>query len=338
LVIYVDSFFPECILIERNSMYLKKTLQLAAIIMIMIILAASAIAGTGTSKTGTRVFNFLKIEVAARPTAMGGAFTGVADDESSLFYNPSSITGLSGKHFIAGYHNTIFDMQSGFLGFITPVGAKGKISGYINYLNYGDFIRTNDVGKELGTFGGSDMLFAVSYATLLKENMSVGGTIKFIYEKIENYSSTGVAFDLAAKYAFSDKRNSVGVAVQNVGAQLSKFTENSKSDPLPIIFRGGFASFLQGMPVLFAADLIYPTDNKLYFALGAEYLNLKPLFLRAGWTSFGSNYKTDSNKDNLAGFSAGFGLNYKQMQISYAISPQSELGTSHRITLSGGLN
>jgi hypothetical protein len=229
-------------------------------------------------------------------------------------------------------------MQSGFVGFISPAGSRGRLSGFINYLSYGDFIRTSSEGEELGTFAGSDMLFGLSYSRLLKPEIAIGGTLKFIYEKIDEYSSTGVAVDLSAKFALPDNRTTLGLAVQNLGTQLSKFTDNSDSSPLPIIIRGGFAGYLKGMPVLFAADLIYPTDNELCFAIGAEYLNLKPLFIRAGWSSFGSNYKTDSNNDKLAGFSAGFGLNYNRMQISYAISPQADLGTTHRVTLSGGIN
>lgn len=313
----------------RHSMFLVLTVT---------IMANTSFGGIGNSNVGTRVFNFLKIETSARPTAMGGAFTGVANDASALYYNPAGVANLEGRNFIAGYHNNIFDMQSGFLGYIHPMGEGKKISAYINYLNYGDFIRTDNYGAELGTFSGSDMLFAVGYSMTLRDNIQIGGMAKFIYEKVESYSATGAAVDLSAKLGLKNRMTNFGLMIQNLGAQLSGFTDNSKKNSIPTIIRGGISTKPRGLPLLVAGDIVAPLDNDLYFCLGAEYLNLKPLFLRLGYTSFGQNYKTQSSKDDLAGFSAGFGIEYHRMQISYTISPQAELGTSHRVTFTGGID
>ncbi len=311
---------------------------ISIIFILLLVLVQASPAAISNSNAGTRAFNFLKIEVAARPTAMGGAFTGVADDPSALYYNPAGVAGLDGRQFVLGYQNSIFDMQSGFMGYIHPFSNGRKLSVIVNYLNYGDFIRTDGEGKELGTFSGGDLLLGVGYSAVVRDRVQLGGTVKFIYEKVDSYSATGIALDLGAKMKLTDKRTTIGLMIQNLGTQLSEYSSTSGKDPLPLNFRGGFSSRLKGLPVLFAADLVLPSDNDLYFCLGGEYVNLKPLYLRLGWTSFGANYKTNSSKDNLAGFSAGFGIDYNKFQISYSISPQAELGTTHRITLSGGIN
>jgi len=301
-------------------------------------------ADENNSDVGTSAFNFLKIEVAARPIAMGGAFTGVADDESSLFYNPAGLATLSGRRLIFGYHNYIFDMQAGFLGYIHPIGAKQTVSVFADYLNYGEFVRADDAGVPDGTFSGSDILFGVGYSRAITDDISVGGDVKLIYEKIDEYSSSGFAVDVGGKYVLPDRRTSFGLSIMNLGTQFSTFIEGAEKDQLPLLIRAGASSRLEGLPLLVAADVIYPTDNDFYFAFGLEYLEVKPLFLRIGWTSFGENYKTGSSKDNLSGFSAGFGvdvsdfLSFHRMQISYALTPQAELGTSHRVTLSGGFD
>jgi hypothetical protein len=315
---------------------MKSLKSLAILVFTLTIASDLAFAGLDNSRVGTRVFNFLKIETAARPIAMGGAFTGVADDASALFYNPAGVASLGGRNIIAGYHDNIFDMQSGFLGYIHPVGIDRKFSIYVSYLNYGDFIGTDDYGTETGTFSGSDMLFAAGYSMAAKKNLHFGAVGKFIYEKIDKYSSTGLAVDLAAKIFLNNKLTSLGLTVQNLGGQLSGYQDNSEKEPLPMTFRAGISSRLRGLPMLVAADFVAPTDNDIYFCLGAEFLDLKPLFLRAGWSSFGSNYKTDSDKDDFAGFTAGFGLTQGRLHIAYAISPQAELGTGHRVTLTGG--
>jgi len=317
-------------------MKLRKYSLAFGVLSLLLISTIAVRADENNSDAGTSAFDFLKIQMGARPMAMGGAFTGVANDESSLYYNPSGIAGLPGKRYVAGYNNNVFDMQSGFLGYIHPIGETRKLAIYFNYLNYGDFVMTDDTGRIIGDFGGSDLLMAATYAMQINPKLSLGGTIKFIYEKIDTYSATGFAVDMGAKLAVDkDRRTHVGFMIQNLGKQLSTFNDSDK-DPLPLYFRGGASSYLKGLPVLIAADLIYPTDNDLYFSLGGELLALKPLYLRIGYTSFGENYKTGSSKDNLAGFTAGFGVEYNDMQISYTITPQSDLGASHRITLTGG--
>jgi len=321
---------------ERKSMKLIR--HISILILGFAFLASGVWAGMGNSNVGTRIFNFLKIEVAAKPTSMGGAFTGIANDPSALYYNPAGTADLAGQNFIAGYQNNVFDMQSGLLGFIHPTGEGKKISAYVNYLNYGNFIKTDNNGVQDGTFSGSDMLFAVGYSMALKNNLRIGGMAKFIYEKVENFSASGAALDLSAKYGLNDKVTNFGLMIQNLGTQLSKFDSDSKKYSLPTAIRGGVSTRPKGLPLLIAGDIVAPFDNDVFFCLGAEYVNLKPLFLRLGWTSYGSNYKTNSSEDNLAGFSAGFGIEYHRMQISYSISPQAELGTSHRITLTGGFD
>lgn len=325
-------------------MKLRTNLIFVGFISLAMLMGGQVSADENSSGAGTSVFNFLKIDVGARPIAMGGAFTGVADDETSLYYNPSGITDLEGKHFIAGYHNNVFDMQSGFLGYVHPVGPDHRIAAQINYLSYGDFIRTDGNGEELGTFGGSDMLFAASYAMRVRQNLSLGVTLKYIYEKIDTYSASGIAGDIGAKFIIkrdlydNSIQAAAGIMIQNVGTQLSTFVDGSEKYDLPLTFRMGVSGYPKGLPLLLAGDIILPTDNDLYIALGAELLRLKPLFIRMGWTSFGLNYQTEAGaKDNLAGFSVGFGVEHKQMHISYTLSPQSDLGTSHRITITGGI-
>ncbi|MEW5924230.1 MAG: PorV/PorQ family protein, partial [Candidatus Zixiibacteriota bacterium] len=286
------------------------------------VFAGMAMADENNSNAGTSVFDFLKIQAGARPVALGGAFTGVADDEVSLYYNPAGVVHLEGKRFIAGYHNNIFEMQSGFVGYIHPLSQGQKLSLYVNYLNYGSFDRTTVDGEVIGDFSGGDLLFAVSYAREMNEKIDVGVTGKLIYEKIDEYSASGVAVDLGIKYSLNDRNNTAfGLMVQNLGAQLSTYVDGGDKESLPLAIRGGGSSHPRGVPILAAVDVIYPTDNDVYFALGAELLSVRPLFVRVGWTNLGENYKTGASSDDFAGFSAGIGIEHKKVQISYTVSP-----------------
>ncbi len=299
----------------------------------LIILVSSVTSGEINSSAGTSAFPFLKINVSARAVAMGGAFTGLADDESALYYNPAGITSIEFPKYILGYHNYFFDMQSGFLGYIKPWGEKRTLGFYLSYLNYGSFTQTDDVGSVTGDFGGGDLLFAVTLAQKKNHQISYGATAKFIYEKIDIYSATGVAFDLAAKYNSDRGRFGAGIMLQNIGVQLSSL--GTRKDDLPTTVRSGVSFKPKGIPLTLTSDLILPFDNDLIFAFGADYVNYSPFYIRAGWNSFGSNYKATGNDTSFEGLSLGCGFDVKRMQISYAFTPSSDLGDSHRITITG---
>ncbi len=307
------------------------------IVVLAILVLCTAISSSEiNSKVGTSSFNFLKINVGARAVSMGGAFTGLADDASALYYNPAGITQLENPNFITGYHNYFTDIQSGFLGYIHPNEAKGYALGwYISYLNYGTMIRTDKEGNDLGEFGGGDLLAAMTFAMKKGYDLSFGATVKFIYETVDEYSATGIAVDLGARLSRLRDRLSFGLAVKNLGTQFSSLGD--EKNELPLTVRGGVAYQPRGLPITMSSDLIVPIDNNPVIALGAEYYELEPFYVRLGWNSFGSNYRTADSDDSWAGFGFGIGFDYNSMQISYAFALGAELGESHRITLTKGM-
>ena len=67
-------------------------------LLIIITLQAVSIAGD-FSKVGTTSAQFLKIGVGARAMGLGGSFTALANDVSTLYWNPAGITNLRGFSF-----------------------------------------------------------------------------------------------------------------------------------------------------------------------------------------------------------------------------------------------
>lgn len=296
----------------------------------------TAQAGSINSDVGTTAFPFLKIGVGARAVSMGGAFTGLADDASAIYYNPAGLAAFEHPQYIAGYHNYFMDIQSGFAGYIFKLNEEQSLAASVNYLNYGEFIEADTSGTETGnTFGGGDMMFAVSYARKLGYSYQAGITAKVIYEKVDEFSATGLALDLGAAYTTERKRFGAGVAVQNLGTQLSSLGEEEYD--LPLTLRGGVFVKPRGLPLTLTSDLILPSDNDMIIAVGAEYYELDPFYVRVGWNSFGSNYRTADSDDSWAGVALGFGFNYRQLHIAYAFTPGAELGDNHRITITGGV-
>ncbi len=306
-----------------------------AVLVAAILTATMSMARSIGKDVGTTGFSFLKINVGARPVAMGGAFTGLADDESSLYYNPAGITAFDSKRFILEYNNYFVDLQSGFLGYIHSPSENRVMAVHLSYLNYGKFVQTSRSGDVTGEFSGGDLVLAATYALKQGDHFSFGATGKFIYEKVQSYSATGASLDLGAKYSALRGRYNAGIAIQNLGVQFSGL--GSDKPKLPLTLRAGAAARLRGLPMVVSSDLIIPVDNKVSVAFGSELTALKPLFVRLGWNSTGLNYRAQNSKDKWAGLSVGVGFDIKNMQLSYALLPAADLGESHRITLTGGI-
>jgi hypothetical protein len=306
------------------------------------------------SKAGTAAYTFLKIGIGAKSQAMGGAFVGLADDATALYYNPAGLTSLSGEalvfdelldkplnptpknRFTASYLNYLVDFQYGFLGYTRQLDSASAIGASISYQNYGSFTRLDRDGTELGTFGASDFAFGLTYSKRFAPRFSAGVTGKFISEKVDTYSSNGMAVDLGLMYLVTpDASTRAGLAITNLGAQLKGLSETHK-DKLPTKIAAGISHHLKGLPLLFAGELGKPFDNDFYGALGVELVSLKPFFLRLGWNSQAKDYKVGAGNDTMAGFSGGFGVAYKMYQIDYSYSSYADVGSVHRISVEAG--
>lgn len=307
-------------------------------------------------KAGTFAYSFLKIPVGAKAPAMGGAYTGLSNDAAGLYFNPAGIALVSGSEISGSYDNYLAGIQAGYLSYLVPWGKKGKLGVAINYLNYGSTPRTDVSGMRTGEFGGGDVAFSLTgawtlisgtdddygLAESLHENegtlprwngLSFGFTTKFVYESLDSYSSDALAVDLGLLYGLKDNRTRIGISASNLGFQLKGLSSGHK-DPMPAILRAGVGHQLKAAPVVVSADAVKPFDNNFIFAAGLNYTNFHPLEIRAGYSTFGQNFKTGSDKDNWGGLSFGFGLKLRKLVFDYAFVPYADLGSSHRVAIS----
>lgn len=326
---------------KKNINFGKMTIITAVAMMFILTLPVSA--KDINKRAGTTAFSFLKLGVGAKAVAMGGAFTAVADDPTALYYNPSGTIHLENRQLLAGYHNYVLDIQSGFIAYTQPLAEKYSIGLFIDYLNFGDFTQTDPDGVAIGEFSGGDFLIGANFATMIIPELAAGINIKYMHEAItgvieqgqeKNRGSDALAADIGFLYKFRDSLTTAGLMIYNLGGVVSGYSPDSK-DKLPAGVRAGLSHSLRELPLIFAIDGIIPNDNDFYANVGAEFYKFQPLYLRLGYSLFGENYKTGSDSDGWGGISAGFGLDIKDYHFSYAFMPYLDLGSSHRVTISG---
>ena len=85
------------------------------------LLLLSAVPGYATTNVGTAGAQFLKIGPGARVDSLGGAFGGLADDVTSIYWNPAGISQLNKISFSDTHTIWLADLRYNYLAFATPI-------------------------------------------------------------------------------------------------------------------------------------------------------------------------------------------------------------------------
>ncbi len=288
---------------------MRKTLSSALIIGILILSLNLISYANGP---GTTAASFLKIGIGARAAAMGDAFTALALDGTSLYWNPAALSQIKTKDISAAYNSWLEEIKQGYLSFSFPT-ARGGMGLGINYVDMGKIEGRDLEGNPTKDFTASDTHIFVGYAKRFKKS-SWGISLGMLKDVIKDDTKNAFLANIGFLYPVSE-RFSLGAVAQNIGSKLG-------SDPLPLTFKLGAASKLKN--VVLALDIAKPQDNEVYYCLGAEWWLRNVLALRAG-------YKT--NQDVGEGWSAGLGFKFSRSDLDYAYVPYGDLGITHRISL-----
>lgn len=267
-------------------------------------------------------FPVFRTGVSARALAMGNAYTAVADDASAGYWNPAGLTSVEKFSLTAMLSDNMrLDRQYMYAALAYNFGTAGWAG--FSWVNLGmDEIPGADVSGPSGsTYNVDDHGFLFSYGNKMN-NLAVGATFKVAYQKIADYSNTGVGFDAGAKYMVDDNVY-LAMSARDLGTKVGR-------DAVPVTFRVGVAAMaFGGFTVAGDIQKVQHRDDVTLY-LGSEYDY-----------QFADNYfgairggVSDGN------FSIGAGLTVaKRYSIDYAYVTETEtfLGENHRISLSFAL-
>lgn len=328
----------------------------------IIILALTASFGFGQfAKVGTSGLQFLDIPVSARAVGMGNTFSAVANDASTLFWNPAGMENIQGGEIYASYVSWPADINLNSIAGAYNIEGIGHIGVSFRMLDVGLMNRTdvfNSAGNG-GTFGVEDYAVGVSYSRSLTDRFALGATVKLVHEKLADYSDDGWAVDLGGFYNTGYRDITLGFAIQNFGPDFRydidedgdgrvnedplDGTDNDGDGlrdedteeapvPLPISFKFGIS-----MPIMQAGDnslkvnaeIVHPNDNKENYNLGAEYWYGGLFALRGGYS-----VNMDAGDGLFAG--AGFKLDLAgvgAVNLDYAFADMGLLDIVHRASV-----
>jgi len=267
---------------------------------------------------------FLKIGVGARAAAMGEAYSAVAQDPTAMYWNPAGIANTPDLEFHASHNEWISDVRYEYVGAVQ--GMRGHAFGaHVSLLHMGELEGRDATGQFTESFRAYDFSAGVTYGRRITRSLEVGVTGKLLHEKIQDYSTTGFASDLGARYRTPLRGLTLAATLTNLGPDM---TYEEDAFTLPTAGRIGAAyrslSLLSGF--ILASDLRFPNDSDAKGHLGAELWVHEAVALRGG---------AKLNYDEEAG-SFGFGVRLREYEFDYAFVPfseTSELGDTHRFSV-----
>ncbi len=309
------------------------------------------------SKVGTTASNFLEMPVGARASSMS-AFAATVNDPSAMILNPAGLAELNSQEIQIEFTDYYLDFTHSYVGIGLPT-KKGVAGIHVLALNYGEFEETTEQaqGKTGRTFGAYSVSVGGSYSQKLTDKLSVGGTIKFLHEQIEDVSASGLAFDVGTLFItpFDDIR--FGVSVTNIGSKMQLtgnglITEcdlddsssgNGNTDcnlatreyDLPLMLRVGFAwdaYISDDIKATLTLDGNNPSNNVQSISVGGEISLLNDtVFLRGGVPYIGQNNSKET-------FNAGVGIKYQvdsslKLGFNYAYHGYEYLGDVNKLSL-----
>lgn len=294
---------------------------------------------------------FLKIGVGARAIGMGNAYTAMADDADSMFWNPAGLAqmnktqiGMSRAMMFLGdsYDSfsfgvplgTVVKTKSRYTGNTKVSGLAQHNRGVIGF-GFTRLAQTPQQGRSADRsrtedFDSGDMSLSVGYARPITNRLHLGMAVKRIESRIANAKADTVALDMGAVAFFGAARKwRFGGAVRNLGRGLELGSERSE---LPLSIAGGAAvRVFRGM--MLAGELQFrPNSNNFSFNIGTEYTVLSTLQLRAGFQR--EQGQSDGTEAAFGSLGGGIGFKFGRFNLDYSLTPFGELGNVQRFSLS----
>ncbi|MBL0059344.1 MAG: PorV/PorQ family protein [Elusimicrobia bacterium] len=318
---------------SNRNFYMMRVLWAA----VFLFVAAPAAALFSGGDRGSRGPAILKMGAGVRAAGLGDAYSGIADDPSSLVWNPAGLNRMPRQEILFTHSDSYLNQTHDFLGYALPVwwaGERRTLGLSLTTLATPAF----DVVEEEQSLGRAHPLESVvgfSFATPWRE-LSVGATAKIIQQRTFQESASTFALDGGVLGRWFRGRATWGVSVANIGTPLRIGDRTVK---LAGVVRAGMGYTVFSRKtrprqdaLLLAAELEAPFDDRLSPHGGLEYsLRVKEgvrVALRGGFRA-GAETLTFSD----GALVLGAGVEMGSFKLNYAFIPHGSLGDSNRFDI-----
>lgn len=250
---------------------------LALIVFFCLILSSETFSQT---YAGGYAESYLQRNVGARQIGMAGAYSAIANDPMTVFYNPAGLAFFSDETMISSSHSIL---QFGRTHSAIAWGQsfeQVKDFGFgfgINNFTSGAFQGRDVMGRPTGELRDWQLAF-VGSAAYKMEYASVGMSVKYLSNSLagSDIAAQGYAVDLGTKFNVMNLF-SAGIVVQNLSGMMFWNTESDEYELLPYTVRAGIAmeyglneeTFVRRSPITGEPEEVYLPATR-YILVGVD--------------------------------------------------------------------
>jgi len=308
------------------------------ILLLLFVFVNSMYAGP-KNKYGLSSAPELLIPVGSAGTALAGSNLAAATGLDAIYWNPSGLTSLNGKtgEVLFSNQSYIADISVNYFAGAYKVPSLGTFALSIKALGFGDIPITtiNNPGGTGETYSPTYITWGLTYGRVMTDRISIGTTIKFVYNKIARETASTYAFDFGINYNVVNSGLQFGVVLKNFGPGMTFTGQDLEQFYVPLGSQIGtpaeprlteLATF--DLPTALSLGISYDfkLDKKNNLTthgtfqnnsfssdnvnLGLEYNFNKLVYLRGG-------YQFTNDESNVSGFNGPtFGAGFKYASSS----------------------
>lgn len=287
------------------------------------------------AQESSSVYNFLKIPVSAHVAALGGDNVSLAvDDPTLVFSNPAMAAQVNDISINLNYMTYISDAKVLSAAFVKVFSVRHTVGITGQLFDYGDMDETDEDGNVIGEFSPSDCAISLLYSYTMSNGIVGGATLRYIYSKYGDYSSSALSVDLGLHYYSESKEFSAGLVLKNVGGQVSSFYDD-ETEHLPLDLQAGISQKIRHAPFRISItlkdltrwdkDYYYDNDGAdistsrmllNHLCLGVDFLPFKDAYIAVGYNFRRASELKAAGSSHAAGFSFGAGFEIKHFKLS----------------------
>jgi hypothetical protein len=342
-------------------MYQKFTARNLALAALLSGLPAGLAAQTDINKDniayGTTSGEFLLFGAGARGTALGGAYSSIANDASALYYNPAGIALSPRSNALIGTYDYVADTRYSWGGVMFPfsggsraIGLQGGTFGFKDQPIY-TVEQPDGTGS---TYSVSETFLGLSLAQNFSDRFAAGFTAKAVFDNLGDAHGSAFAVDFGTNFHSSLSGHPIrfSFVVANLGTNLSYSgtalntqtprqqvpgEQEVPTNPQPTTFRTKSFNLPTTFRVGLAYDLITGDNNRL--TLISDFN--QPNNTGAGFV-FGGEWNTQRLGGSAFGFAARGSYSYTGANNLSPVDPSttalSDEENLQGLALGGGVN
>ena len=303
---------------------MRNRLSLVVLLLAVVIAAMMALMIPGGAHASPSGFAFLEVPAGARASALSGAFASLGEGVEAGFWNPAGLAAVKGVE-IEGAHFESFQNLRHDQFAVAKAMLGGGVAASLRAFYSEPITARDELGNEIGTFGGNDLELGLSYGRPLAESFRIGGGVRILHERIADLSTDTYAFAAGASWQSPEHPGlRLAAMADHIGPDANFTFEDGPGQaiPMPMAFQVAPRTASAGrhrFPRRGTRSRMVRTPHRR--------CGRRPVPpLRPPWIGTRMN-------DDATRFSAGAGYTMGSLRLDYAfVADQQDIGDSHRFS------